>query len=163
MDWILVVDLGHLCFIDIFWLFGFCEWLDERAICRIIDIFCFCLCLLDYCLKLVGLRLLSLFIPPMNIEDNVQFRFGGTFAQHQCAWFFKHFQIMCQFFKIFALLPYLSMLCLLRLFFTWCSEELCIFASVWFRLTPCHFWCHWTKCVNLFLLMLSELSNLLEG
>ena len=160
MDWILVVDLGHLCLIDIFWLFGFYEWMDERATCRIIDIFCYCLCLLDFCLKLVGLRLLIFFLPPMNIEDNVQFRFGGTFAQRHCAWF-----LICvpNFSKIFAILPYLSMLCLWRLFFSWCSEELCIFASVWFRLTPCHLGCHWTKYVNLFLLMLSELSNLFEG
>ena len=56
--------------------------MDERALCRIIEIFCYCLCLLDYCLKLVKLRLLSLFVLPLNIEDNVQFRFGGTFAQH---------------------------------------------------------------------------------
>ena len=60
---------------------------DERAICRTIDIFCDCLCLLDFCVKLVGLHLLSLFISPMNIEYNVQFRFGGTFAQRHCAWF----------------------------------------------------------------------------
>ena len=73
--------------------------MDERAICRIIDIFCFCLCLLDYCLKLVGLRLLSLFIPPMNIEDNVQFGFGGTFAQHHDAWFSK---LCAKFFEMFC-------------------------------------------------------------
>ena len=89
--------------------------MDERAICRIIDIFCFCLCLLDYCLKLVGLRLLSLFLPPMNIEDNVQFRFGGTFAQRHDAWFSK---LCAKFLKFFVIMPYLSMLCLWRLIFT---------------------------------------------
>ena len=77
--------------------------MDERALCRIIDIFCYCLCLLDYCLKLVGLRLLSLFVLPLNIEDNVQFRFGGTFAQRNDAWFSK----LCvpNFSKFFVILP----------------------------------------------------------
>ena len=89
MDWILIVDLGYLCLIVIFCLFGLCEWMDERALCRIIEIFCYCLCLLDYFLKLVGLRLLSLFVLPLNIEDNVNFRFGGTFAQRHDAWFSK--------------------------------------------------------------------------
>ena len=73
------------------------------------------------------------------------------------------FKILRRIFQILAIMSYLSMLCLLRLFFTWSNEELCIFAIVWFRLTSCHLGCHWTKCVNLFLLMLSELSNLLEG
>ena len=146
------------CYILIAWILCM---MDERAICRIIDILCFCLCLWDYCLKLVGLRSLSLFIPPMNIEDNVQFRFGGTFAQRNDAWFSK----LCvpKFSKFFVILPCLSMLCLWRLIFTWYSEELCIFANVRLRLTPCHLGCHWIKCVNLFLLMLSEWSNLLEG
>jgi hypothetical protein len=55
--------------------------------------------LLDYCLKLVGLRLLSLFLPPMNIEDNVKFRFGGTFAQRHDAWFSK---LCAKFFENFC-------------------------------------------------------------
>ena len=64
--------------------------MDERALCRITEIFCYCLCLLDYCLELVKLRFLSLFVLPLNIEDNVQFRFGGTFAQHHdFFWFSK--------------------------------------------------------------------------
>jgi hypothetical protein len=79
-------------------------------------IFCFCSCLLDYCLKLSGLRLLSLFFPPLNIEDNVKFRFGGAFAQRHDAWFSK--ELCAKISKIFAILPYLSMLCLWRLFFT---------------------------------------------
>ena len=74
------------CYILITWILCM---MDERALCRIIDIFCYCLCLLDFFLKLVGLRLSIFSLPPMNIEDNVQFRFGGTFAQHHCAWFFK--------------------------------------------------------------------------
>ena len=71
------------------------------------------------------------------------------------------FNLCAKFFEIFfAILPYLSMLCLWRLFFTWYSEELCIFANVRFILTPCYLGCHWTKCVNLFLLMLSEWSKI---
>ena len=62
-------------------------------------------------------------------------------------------------FQILAIMPYLSILCLLRLCFTWSSEELCIFAIVWFRLTPCHLGCHWTKCINLFLIMLGWIIN----
>ena len=60
------------------------------------------------------------------------------------------FQIVCQIFKFFVILPYLSMLCLWRLIFTWYSEELCIFAIVWFILTSCHIGCHWTKWLILF-------------
>ena len=44
------------------------------------------------------LRLLSLFVLPLNIEDNVQFRFGGTFAQHHDVWFrncVPNFSIFC--------------------------------------------------------------------
>ena len=118
------------------------------------------LLLVGFLLETCWVMLVDLFLPPMNIEDNVQFRFGGTFSQHHCAWF-----LICvtNFSKIFAILPYLSMLYWWRLFFSWCSEELCIFANVWFRLTTCNLGCHWNKCVNLFLLMWSELSNLLEG
>ena len=146
MDWILVVDLGHLCLIDIFWLFGFCEWMDERAICQIIDIFCYCFCLLDFYLKLVGLRLLIFFYHPWTLRTMSNLGLGV----HLRSAIVLGFKLCAKNFKIFAILPYLSMLCLLRLFF------LCIFASVWFRLTPCHLGCHWTKCVNL-------LSNLLKG
>ena len=76
------------CYILIAWILCM---MDERALCRIIDIFCYCLCLLDFCLKLGGLHLFSLFGLPLNIEDNVQFRFGGTFAQRHDhdAWFSK--------------------------------------------------------------------------
>ena len=160
MDWILVVDLGHLCLIEYFDCLDFVNvgWEGNMPDYWYLLIIVFAWWTLAW--NLLGCAF-EYFPPPMNIEDNVQFRFGGTFAQRHDAWFSK---IVCQIFRnYFVILPYLSMLCLWRLFFTWCSEELCIFASVWFRLTSCHLGCHWTKCVNLFLLMLSELSNLLEG
>ena len=139
--WILCIFSMRGQYVDLLTSIEYCQWY------------------MNSCLGLVGLCFWQ-FLPPMNIEDNVQFRFGGTFAQRHDAWFSN---CVPNFSKFFVILPYLSMFCLWRLFFTWYSEEWCIFASVWFRLTPCHLGCHWTKCVNLFLLMLSELSNLLEG
>jgi hypothetical protein len=50
-------------------------------------------------LKLSGLRLLFYF-PPLNIEDNVKFRFGGAFAQHHDAWFSK--ELCAKIFKNFC-------------------------------------------------------------
>ena len=159
MDWILVLDLGYLCLIDICFCWDFVNdgWEGNMP---------------DYwhimfLPLLVGLLLETCWVALVAFMYTTHEHWGQCPIYvwgYICAtpWCLV-FKIVCQIFKFFVILPYLSMLCLWRLIFTWCSEELCIFASVWFRLTPCHLRCHWTKCVNLFLLMLSELSNLLEG
>ena len=135
--------------------------MDERALCRIIDIFCFAFACWIIAWNLLGCACCLCFYHPWTLRTMSNLGLGVHLRNAMMLGFQN---CVCQILKFFfVIMPYLSMICLWRLIFTWYSEELCIFASVWFRLTPCHLGCHWTKCVNLFLLMLSEWSNLLEG
>ena len=160
VDCILIVDIGHLCFIDICCCLDFVnEWMrGQYAGLLIIFFFAFACWIIAW--NLLGCACCHYLYHPWTLRKMSNLGLGVHLRNTMMLGFQNCVPNVS---KFFVILPYLSMLCLWRLFFTCCSEELCIFASVWFRLTPCHLGCHWTKCVNLFLLMLSELSNLLEG
>ena len=111
-----------------------------------------------FCFGFVGLCLLKNFCLPWTLRTMSNLGLG-VHLHNTTLLSLLGFSNLSRIFQIFVIMPYLSILCLLRLCFTWSSEELCIFAIVWFRLTSCHLGCHWTKCVNLFLIMLGWIIN----
>ena len=136
-------------------LLGFCEWWMRGQYAGLLTYFVFAFACWIIAWNLLGCACCLYFYHPWTLRTMSNFGLGVHLRNAKML----GFQIVCQIFKFFVILPYLSMLCLLRLFFTWSSEELCIFAIVWFRLTSCHLGCHWTKCVNLFLIMLGWIIN----
>ena len=100
-------------------LFGwFCAYKVERVFCRIFGntlIICGHICI--FALDSLGCAIWPI-LPLINIEDNVEFRFGGIFAQHHFthfAWFYN----LSLIFANFCDNTILSILWLLRLWFSW--------------------------------------------
>ena len=107
-----------------------------------------------FVLDLLGCAIWPILLP-INIEDNVELGFGGTFAQH-------HFCLVFQYEPNFSNSydnTIIKHTLFVEIVLYMNSEELCTFTIVWFRFTSCHLGLHCTKRVNRFLIMLGWIIN----